>query len=78
MDNHRLTMNFRAKTDFVAIYAMQLGWWAFAIVMMNRYNGNHKPIDWSDDNFHSTFAVYILLQMGFNVMVRGRVPGGRH
>ena len=70
LDNRRWTMNFRAKTDFIMVYALQIGWWIFGIIMMNRYRGKHDPIDWSDSRFSTAFAAYMMLEIGYNSMVR--------
>lgn len=67
LDWQRLSIRTRARTAFVALYTMQIGWYVFAIVMSNRYQKPHKAIDWSDGNFHGAFAVYVLLQMGYNM-----------
>ena len=69
LDWKGVTVNFRARLTFIVMYALQLGWYTFAIVIMNRLEGRHKPIDWADSNFHAAFAVYILLQMGYNMTV---------
>lgn len=68
LDNQRTTINFRAKSSFISVYAMQLGWWAFGIVMMNRLHNYEEAIDWNQPNFHAAFAAYLMLQLGTNWM----------
>ncbi|WFD29879.1 hypothetical protein MSPP1_000893 [Malassezia sp. CBS 17886] len=68
LDRSSMTMNLRAKLGFGIVYTLQLGWWIFAIVMMNRYNGVHDAIDWTEGRFSALFALCLMLQMGLNMM----------
>ncbi|WFD35021.1 hypothetical protein MCUN1_001867 [Malassezia cuniculi] len=69
LDWKRLSVSFRARTAFITVYALQLGWLIFGIVKMNKLEDTpHEAIDWTDSEFHSAFAVYILLQMGYNMV----------
>lgn len=69
LDSRRLTVNKRAKSSFIVIYALQAGWWAWAIYIMNKYhNTTPKPtFDWTSSGYGVGFAVYIFLQAGFNL-----------
>lgn len=69
LDNRRFSINFRGRSAFVAVYAMQLGWWTFSIVIMNRHR-SPEALDWTSSGFQAPFALYVMLQIGYNLMVR--------
>ncbi|WFD29880.1 hypothetical protein MSPP1_000894 [Malassezia sp. CBS 17886] len=67
LDRTSITMNLRAKLGFGIVFVLQVGWWIFAIVMMNRYHGVPDSVDWNEDGFSALFAVCMMLQMGYNM-----------
>lgn len=68
LDNQRWSINRRGKGAFLAIYAMQLAWWAWAIYTMNKYHKEQPTLDFGQSEWSRGFAVYIFLQIGFNLM----------
>lgn len=65
------SVNTRAKVGFVTIYALQGGWWIFATYILNDLHKNppETAFDWADQStFPTYFALYLVLQIGFNVM----------
>jgi hypothetical protein len=68
LDAQRWSINFRGKTAFIAIYAMQFSWWAWAIHTMNKYHYQKPTLDFGQEEWNKGFALYIMLQIGFNVM----------
>ncbi|EST08703.1 Ion channel regulatory protein, UNC-93 [Kalmanozyma brasiliensis GHG001] len=70
LDWKKPTVNSRAKSSFIAVYALQAAWWAWAIYIMHEYHVTEpKPtFDWTTPGYGRGFGVYIFLQIGFNVM----------
>lgn len=71
LDWRKISINRRSKWAFAAVYGMQGGWWIFAIVLMRRLHDNppERGFDWSNQSgFSVHFALYIMLQLGFNLM----------
>ncbi|PWN45101.1 hypothetical protein IE81DRAFT_229549 [Ceraceosorus guamensis] len=67
LDWRKWSLNTRSKAGFLTIATMQAGWWIFAVVIMNRYNRIKPTYDWVDGPWSSGFALYLLLQLGFNL-----------
>lgn len=68
LDAQRWSINFRGKTAFITIYVLQLSWWAWAIYTMNKYHYLRPTLDFGQDEWSRGFAVYVMLQIGFNLM----------
>ncbi|SJX65446.1 uncharacterized protein SRS1_15716 [Sporisorium reilianum f. sp. reilianum] len=70
LDWKRPSVNTRARWSFGVIYTLQAAWWAWAIYIMHEYHTTTpKPtLDWSSPGYGRGFAIYIFLQIGFNVM----------
>lgn len=71
LDWKKPSINTRGKSAFLLTYALQGGWWIFALVIMNKLHKSPpaEPFDWSDQGpFARHFALYIFLQIGFNMM----------
>lgn len=60
LDNQRTTINARGKGLFLTIYGMQIGWWIFAIIIMNRYEHTKPTLDWGQSEWNTGFALYIV------------------
>ncbi|UZJ51440.1 hypothetical protein CBS101457_000760 [Exobasidium rhododendri] len=68
LDCQRWSINKRGITAFASIYVMQLAWWAWAIYEMNLYHKTKPTLDFGQSEWSRGFAVYIFLQIGFNLM----------
>ncbi|PWN50005.1 hypothetical protein IE53DRAFT_115471 [Violaceomyces palustris] len=70
LDWKKPSMNLRGKWAFIVVYALQGGYWIWAIYIMNEFhNAATKPVlDWTSDGYGRAFALYIMLQVGFNMM----------
>jgi MFS family permease len=68
LDNQRWSINRRGVSAYISIYAMQLAWWAWAIYTMNKYHKIKPTLDFGESEWSRGFAVYIFLQIGFNLM----------
>lgn len=68
LDAQRWSINFRGKAAFISIYVMQLSWWAWGIYTMNKYHHLKPTLDFGQSEWNRGFALYIMLQIGFNLM----------
>lgn len=69
-DWKRPTVNTRAIVAFVLIYAFELSFYIYAMVVTKEYERRDTPpvLDWADDGFGRGVCVYILMLVGFNLM----------
>lgn len=68
LDWKKPSMNARGKWAFIVIYALQGGYWIWAIYIMNEFHYTKPTLDWTSDGYGRAFGVYIFLQIGFNTM----------
>ncbi|KAI1075954.1 MFS general substrate transporter [Whalleya microplaca] len=70
LDWKKPTVNTRAITAFVLIYAFEASLYIYAMIVCKEYEGmNSKPVfDWSDPGFGRGVCVYVLMLVGFNLM----------
>lgn len=68
LDVKRWTLNARARGGLFFVYGTQLAWWAWAIYTMNYYHKIKPTLDFGQSEWSRGFAVYIMLQIGFNLM----------
>ncbi|KAK0561337.1 hypothetical protein OC861_005865 [Tilletia horrida] len=68
LDWKKPTINRRARVAYLSLYAFAGGMWIFAIKLMNEYHRTKPALDWSDSGFSRGFALYIMLQIMFNVL----------
>ncbi|EPQ28045.1 uncharacterized protein PFL1_04372 [Pseudozyma flocculosa PF-1] len=68
LDWKRPAINTRAKSAFLAVYSLQAGLWIWAIYIMHEYTETKPTLDWTSDGYGRGFALYIFLQVGFNMM----------
>ena len=70
LDWRKLTLNFRAITAFVVIYAFELSLYIYAMIVNKEYERMESSpvLDWTDDGFGRGVCVYILMLVGFNLM----------
>ncbi|KAJ3468374.1 hypothetical protein MRS44_002439 [Fusarium solani] len=70
LDWRKPTLNTRAVSAFVVIYAFEAALYIYAMTMTKRYEGMETKLvfDWTDDGFGQGVYVYILMLVGFNLM----------
>lgn len=69
LDNHKWSLNGRARYAFLSIYAMQFAWWGWSIYTTFEYSKSTPTHDWSEGSVWSSgFAMLLMLQIGFNLM----------
>ncbi|MCO5565897.1 hypothetical protein L7F22_019572 [Adiantum nelumboides] len=69
LDNHKWSLNGRARYAFLSIYAMQFAWWGWSIYTTHDYSKSSPTHDWSEGSAWSPgFAMLLMLQIGFNLM----------
>lgn len=68
LDIKRWTLNSRARYGFFFVYLTQFAWWGWAIYTMNKYHKLKPTLDFGESEWSRGFAVYIFLQIGFNLM----------
>ncbi|KAF9873838.1 hypothetical protein CkaCkLH20_08572 [Colletotrichum karsti] len=70
LDSRRMTVNSRALSAFVFIYAFEAGLYVYAMIVCKDFESRaESPVfDWIDDGFGRAVCVYILMLVGFNLM----------
>ncbi|KAM6536548.1 hypothetical protein FALCPG4_002545 [Fusarium falciforme] len=81
LDWRKPTLNTRTVSAFIVISAFEAALYIYAMIMTKRYEGiKTKPVfDWTDDGFGQGVCVYILMLVGFNliVIIRGIESAGQ-
>ncbi|KAE8211541.1 hypothetical protein CF327_g4722 [Tilletia walkeri] len=68
LDWQKVTVNRRSRVAYISLYAFAGGIWIFAIRLMNEYHSTKPLLDWNDSDFSRGFALYIMLQIMFNLL----------
>ncbi|CAD6887778.1 unnamed protein product [Tilletia controversa] len=68
LDWQKATVNRRSRVAFISLYAFAGGIWIFAVKLMNEYHTTKPLLDWKDADFSRGFALYIMLQVMFNLL----------
>ncbi|KAK8105249.1 UNC93-like protein 2 [Apiospora kogelbergensis] len=67
LDNNRLSVKSRSRYAFWFFTIASGAWWIWAAVLVSRFRETQPTYDWATPGFGNAFAVYILLNVAFQV-----------
>ncbi|KPM38151.1 hypothetical protein AK830_g8414 [Neonectria ditissima] len=67
LDRTGVSLKTRARSSFWVIVTLQGGWWTWATILVTRFHNTKPTFDWVDPGFGAAFAVFIFLNIGFQL-----------
>ncbi|KAI1496940.1 major facilitator superfamily transporter [Biscogniauxia marginata] len=67
IDRSQFSVKLRARSSFWILTITSGAWWLWATVLVTRFRVTRPTYDWSSPGFGAAFAVYVLLNVSFQV-----------